>query len=169
MNRLSCDLVLTDVKLPDGRVVDLSIRDGRVCHAGSPLVSERTISCQGRTVIPAAVDMHVHMRGGIQREKEDWETGSMSAIAGGVTVVVDQPNTLPPLITPEAFQARVAEASRESKCGFAVNAGVTPRTDLASLWCQGAMAFGEIFAAQSSYGEGLSQKDLSRALREIGK
>jgi dihydroorotase len=168
MNRLSCDLVLSDVKLLDGRVVDLSIRDGRVCHAGSPLVSDQTISCQGRTVIPAAVDMHVHMRGGIQREKEDWETGSMSAIAGGVTVVVDQPNTLPPLITPEAFRARVAEASRESKCGFAVNAGVMPRTDLTALWRQGAMAFGEIFTVQSSYGEGLSQEDLSRALREIG-
>ena len=169
MNRLSCDLVLTDVKLPDGRVVDLSIRDGRVCHAGSPLVSERTISCRGRTVIPAAVDMHVHMRGGIQREKEDWESGSMGAIAGGVTVVVDQPNTLPPLITSEAFRARVAEASRDSRCNFAVNAGVRPGTDLAALWHQGAMAFGEIFTAQSSYGEEISQEDLCQALREIGK
>jgi dihydroorotase len=169
MIRTSCDLVLSDVRLPDGRVADVSIRDGRVCHTGSPLAADQTISCRGRTVLPAAVDMHVHMRGGIQREKEDWESGSMSAIAGGVTVVVDQPNTLPPLITPEVFRARVEEASRESRCSFGVNAGVMPGADLASLWLRGAMAFGEIFAAPSSYGDGISGEDLSLALREIRK
>jgi dihydroorotase len=169
MIRSTCDLVLSDVRLPDGRVADISIRDGQVCHTGSPLVTDQIISCRGRTVLPAAVDMHVHMRGGIQQAKEDWKSGSMSAIAGGVTVVVDQPNTLPPLITPDAFRARVEEASRESRCNFGVNAGVMPGADLAALWRQGALAFGEIFAAPSSYGEGISGDDLSWALHEIRK
>ncbi len=168
MTLSSCDLVLADVRLPDGRVADISVRDGRVCHTGSPVRADQTISCRGRSVLPAAVDMHVHMRGGIQRQKEDWESGSMSALAGGVTVVVDQPNTLPPLITPEAFRARIEEASRESKCSFGVNAGVMPGADLAALWREGAMAFGEIFAAPSSYGDGISGEALTMALRAIG-
>jgi dihydroorotase len=169
MSSSRCDLVLADVTLPDGRVADISIRNGLVCHIGAPLPSEQAISCREVTVLPGAVDMHVHMRGGIQREKEDWESGSMSAIAGGVTVVVDQPNTIPPLVTPGAFRDRVAEAGRNSLCSFAINAGVTPGTDLSALWREGAMAFGEIFAAHSSYGEALSPDDFAAALSGIGR
>ncbi len=164
-----CDLVLAEMILPDGRVADISIRNGVVVHCGAPLPAEQVISCRGMTVLPGGVDMHVHLRGGIQREKEDWESGSMSALAGGVTVVVDQPNTVPPLTTLEAFRKRVAEAGRSSICSFAINAGVAPGANLAALWREGAMAFGEIFAAPSSYGEGLSPEDLSSALSGIGK
>jgi dihydroorotase len=164
-----CNLVLTDVTLPDGRVADLSIRDGIVVHVGSPLPTDESISCRGLTVLPAAVDMHVHMRGGMQKGKEDWKSGSMSAITGGVTVVVDQPNTIPPLTTAETFRARVTEAARDSLCSYAVNAGVLPDTDIKSLWGAGAMAFGELFAAPSSYGEGLADGTIESALEEIGR
>lgn len=99
--------------------------------------------------------MHVHMRGGVQAEKEDWRTGTMSAVAGGVTVVVDQPNTVPPITTPELLRARIHEAEGHAICGFAVNAGVVPDADLVGMWNAGAMAFGEIFTAPSSYSEGL--------------
>ena len=53
-------MVLADVTLPDGRVADLSIRDGLVCHTGAPLPAEQIISCRGMTVLPGCVDMHVH-------------------------------------------------------------------------------------------------------------
>jgi dihydroorotase len=109
------------------------------------------------------------MRGGAQRGKEDWKSGSMSAIAGGVTVVVDQPNTIPPLTSAETFRARVAEAAQDSLCSYAVNAGVLPGTDIGSLWKAGAMAFGELFAAPSSYGEGLADRTLFSTLREVGR
>jgi dihydroorotase len=169
MSLSRCDLVLKDVTLPDGRVADLSIMDGRVVHTGSPLSSDESIPCHGLTVLPAAVDMHVHMRGGVQREKEDWKSGSMSAIAGGVTVVVDQPNTVPPLTSAETFRARVAEAAQDSLCSYAVNAGVLPGTDIGSLWKAGAMAFGELFAAPSSYGEELADHTLVSTLGAVGR
>ena len=66
--------------------------------------SAEYLDCTGLLVLPAAIDMHVHMRGGSQSAKEDWKSGSMSALAGGVTVVVDQPNTVPPINTPEHLQ-----------------------------------------------------------------
>ncbi|HNB03382.1 MAG TPA: amidohydrolase family protein, partial [Methanoregulaceae archaeon] len=87
-----CELVLKEVTLPGGRVADLSISDGIVVHTGSPCPSDQLILCRGLTVLPGAIDMHVHMRGRVQSGKEDWKSGSMSAIAGGVTMVVDQPN-----------------------------------------------------------------------------
>ncbi len=91
----------------NGRTADITVQDGRVVHIGAGTAADRVIDCTGLFVLPAAVDVHVHMRGGSQSAKEDWTTGSMSALAGGVTVVVDQPNTVPPLTTPDAFLARV--------------------------------------------------------------
>ena len=157
---MTADLVLRNVTLPTGRRADIVIAGGFVRHVGAPVRADETIDCSRFTCLPGAVDMHVHMRGGVQAEKEDWRTGTMSAVAGGVTVVVDQPNTVPPLTTPELLRARIREAEGHAVCGFAVNAGVVPGADLEGMWNAGAMAFGETFAAPSSYGEGLEPETL---------
>jgi dihydroorotase len=160
-------LTLQNVSLPDGRVADISIRDGTVCHTGAGIPADRVIDCSGLFVIPAATDMHVHMRGGSQSAKEDWESGTKSALAGGVTVVVDQPNTVPPVNTPETLRARVLAAKETSFCHFAINSSVTHDTPLPALWSAGAMAFGEVFFAPSSYGEAVSPQELGAALARI--
>ncbi|MEI7433017.1 MAG: dihydroorotase [Methanomicrobiales archaeon] len=161
------DLALLDVTFPDGRRADIGFKGGRVVHIGAAGQADEIVKGHGMLLVPAATDMHVHMRGGSQVEKEDWHSGTMSAIAGGVTLVVDQPNTVPALTTHSRFTRRVKEAVSDACCGFAINAGVTPGSDLPSLWSAGAMAFGEIFADASSYGEALSSHDLSEALTVI--
>ena len=160
-------LTLQNVSLPDGRVADVSIRDGTVCHIGAGIPADRVIDCLGLFVLPAATDMHVHMRGGIQSAKEDWESGSKSALAGGVTVVVDQPNTIPPVNTPETLRAHVLAAKETSFCHFAINSSVTHDTPLPAMCSAGAMAFGEVFFAPSSYGEVVSPLELGAALAQI--
>ena len=107
------------------------------------------------------------MRGGPQSAKEDWLSGSRSALAGGVTVVVDQPNTIPPLTTPDAFAARVQDAKEHSLCSFAINSGVTPDTPFDAMWQAGAAAFGETFFAPSSYGDAIDADALTGALEQI--
>jgi dihydroorotase len=112
--------------------------------------------------------MHVHMRGGARESrKEDWGTGSRAALAGGVTLVVDQPNTDPPLYTVEAYRSRVKEAERDTLCHFAVNAGAVPEAPLRELSRAGAMAFGEIFLASSTGVTGVPSGAMGRILREI--
>lgn len=160
-------LVLGNVTLPSGRVADVTLDGGRVAHVGARRVSAARLDCTGLLVLPGAIDMHVHLRGGVQSAKEDWKSGSMSALAGGVTVVVDQPNTIPPITTPDALQARVREAQEHSYCSFAVNSGVTPDTPLESMWQAGALAFGETFFAPSSYGDAISDAALRPALERI--
>ncbi|MDD1719413.1 MAG: amidohydrolase family protein, partial [Methanoregulaceae archaeon] len=162
------DLVLRDVLCPGGRIADISIRDGVISHVGSSPGGSDEIRCNGMIVIPAGVDMHVHMRDGNQRAKEDWKSGSMSAIAGGVTVVVDQPNTQPPLENGRLLDSRINLAREESLCSFSINGAVTPASDIGGLWLSGAMAFGEIFAAPSSYGDALPSTTLAEALETIG-
>jgi dihydroorotase len=160
------DLVLRNVRVPGGPVVDLGIRGGRVVGSAGP--AAETIDCTGLVVLPGAIDMHVHLRGGVQAYKEDWDSGTRSAVAGGVTLVVDQPNTVPPLETVESFEARVEEGLRRSRCGFAVNGAVTPDAELEGLYAAGALAFGETFVAPSSYGDALDDAALRKALRRIG-
>ncbi len=160
-------LVLKNVSLPDGRVADVTIADGTVRHIGAGCPADRAIDCSGLFVLPAAVDMHVHMRDGPQAAKEDWESGTKSALAGGVTVVVDQPNTVPPLITPDALRARVRAAEEKAFCHFAINSGVTPATPLPAMWHAGAMAFGEVFFAPSSYGDAVTPQELGNAFDQI--
>lgn len=160
-------VVLRNVIVPGGRCTDITIREGKVTHAGAAVQGDVDIDCTGMFVIPAAVDMHVHMRGGSQSAKEDWSSGSRSALAGGVTVVVDQPNTIPPITTPDAIRARILEAKTHALCSFAINSGVTFDTPLKAMWASGAMAFGETFFAPSSYGEAITRDELAAALREI--
>ncbi|MDD1729467.1 MAG: dihydroorotase [Methanospirillum sp.] len=160
-------LVLRDVLIPGGRVCDLTLADGKVTHLGSSGSADRICKCSDLMVLPAGVDMHVHMRDGSQAYKEDWESGTKSALAGGVTVVVDQPNTIPQITTPELLADRVALAGEHSFCHFGINAGVTPEADLTGMAKGGAMAFGETFAGPSSYGEALSRTDLHSALTRI--
>ena len=162
------DLLLKNVRLPEGRTVDLSIARGSVVHAGGGGKADETVDCSGLLVLPGGVDMHVHMRGGPRESrKEDWGTGSRAALAGGVTLVVDQPNTDPPLTTVGAFQARVREAQRDSLCHFAVNAGAVPGAPLQDLRGSGAMAFGEIFLAPSTGSVGASPVETRRLIGEI--
>ena len=163
----SPSLVLRNVTLPSGRVADITLTEGKVAHVGSYKGHADQCNCTGLFVVPAAVDMHVHMRGGVQSAKEDWTSGSMSAIAGGVTVVVDQPNAVPPVATPGALADRIHNAKSHSYCHFAINSSVTPDTPLEALWEAGAIAFGETFFAPSSYGEAIDGMALGAALDRI--
>jgi len=158
------DLVLKSTTLPDGRIADISITDGVITHIGSSGPTGQVIDCRGRLCVPAAIDVHVHMRDGPQAAKEDWATGTQSAVAGGVAAVVDQPNTVPPMETVENFTARVQRANEESFCHYAVNGSVTESADLSGLYRAGALAFGEMFAAPSSYGSALTPEVIHSAL-----
>ncbi len=162
------DLLLKNARLPEGRVADVSVAEGTVVHIGAGQRADEVIDCTGHICLPGAIDMHVHMRDETQRDKEDWRTGSMSALAGGVTLVVDQPNSIPPVTNARRFCERVSRAREGSLCHFAINAGVMPGAALEEMWKAGAMAFGETFAAASSYGEAIAPGQLRDAMSRIG-
>ena len=101
-----------DYLLRSGRVVDVSgnagetldaerdilIREGRIAEIGSGLATPkgvREIDAYGKLVLPGLVDVHVHLREPGQEYKEDIESGSRGAAAGGVTTMCCMPNTRP--------------------------------------------------------------------------
>jgi dihydroorotase len=80
--------------------VDLGIRDGRVVAVGEQLEEGNSeVDATGLVVMPGLVDAHVHLREPGMTEKEDFYSGTRAAAAGGVTTVIDMPNTLPPVAT----------------------------------------------------------------------
>jgi len=161
------DLCIRNILMPDGRVTDISVDNGRIVHLGAGMPADEIIEGRRRLCMPGAIDMHVHMRGGPQAYKEDWKSGTKSAVAGGVVMVVDQPNTIPPITTGKRLLERVREAEEKAYCRFAINGGVTPDAEFRDLWASGAMAFGETFAAASSYGTALGPEDLRTALAQV--
>jgi dihydroorotase len=95
------------------------------------------------------VDVHVHFREPGYPEKETWSSGSQSAAAGGVTTVVDQPNTDPPTVSGASFDAK-AELAAPSCVDYGINGGVTPEWDPDSLFDRPLFALGEVFLADST-------------------
>ena len=75
---------------------DILIEDGRIAAVGDGLSgADEVIDVAGKTVIPGIIDMHVHLREPGFEGKEGIASGSLAAVAGGVTQVCCMPNTDP--------------------------------------------------------------------------
>lgn len=79
----------------------------------------------GKFLLPGLMDAHVHFRDPGAPEKEDWVSGSEAAFAGGITLVLDMPNTNPSTITTAALEAKRVVAQAKSKIDFGLFFGAT--------------------------------------------
>lgn len=147
---------------------EVLIEDGKIKQISREIDVQRlnqTIDAKGALTLPAGIDVHVHFRDPGLTEKEDWYTGSCSAAAGGVTTVVDHPNTIPPTIDKKSFRDKLKIANRNSVVDFGLYGGVTGNIGkLPELWELGATAFGEIFMAESTGALNIDEKCLDEAL-----
>jgi len=96
-----------DVAASDGRVVAIAAR------GTLSLAADHEVDATGRFVLPGVIDGHVHFRDPGLVHKEDMESGSRAAVMGGVTTVLDMPNTLPP--TDSVARARDKAARVEGR------------------------------------------------------
>jgi dihydroorotase len=107
---------------------DIGIRDGKIAAIGSLSGASggEQIDCHGLHVLPGVIDTHVHFREPGLTHKEDLETGSRSAVMGGVTAVFEMPNTEPPTIGASALAEKIRRARGRMHCDFAFFVGGTP-------------------------------------------
>jgi carbamoyl-phosphate synthase/aspartate carbamoyltransferase/dihydroorotase len=75
--------------------------------------------------LPGLVDAHVHLREPGYPHKEDFASGTAAALAGGVTTVLDMPNTQPPTSTPERLRDKAERAARGTLCDVGLFVGAT--------------------------------------------
>ena len=100
MNERSFDLAIAGgtVMTPIGRAVtDVGVRDGRIAAIGDlgrAAAAER-FDASGLHVLPGVIDTQVHFREPGLEHKEDLESGTRGAAKGGVTAILEMPNTSP--------------------------------------------------------------------------
>jgi len=128
--------------------------------------AERKIDADGLLVFPGIIDEHVHFRDPGLDWKEDFRTGSMAAAAGGVTTVLDMPNTEPPTVDRQGFLSKLEAASRKSVVDFGFYAGVVPgKVDaLRELAELGAVGVKLYMSETTGIGEPVDGLDLIRAM-----
>ncbi|MBN1235096.1 MAG: dihydroorotase [Methanotrichaceae archaeon] len=157
-----------DLAVKNGRVftalgqmsIDIWIKDGRISALGGAHRAEEKIDARGMLVLPGAIDAHVHFRDPGPNYKEDWASGSASAAAGGVTTIIDQPNTDPRTRDARSFAQKLDIAKHRSLVDFCLNGGAGNIEELAAA---GATAIGEIFSYEHS------DQELQKILDEAGR
>jgi dihydroorotase len=131
---------------------DILIRDGRIAELGSPGTlpapdDGETLEAAGRHLFPGFVDPHVHLRTPGQEYKEDVDTGTAAAAAGGFCAVVAMPNTVPVVDDATILRSLIETARREARVPVGFLAAITrgqngeELTEMAELADAGALGF----------------------------
>ena len=104
---------------------DLFIHDGRFVEDATSLRKPQTFSAEGCYVLPGVIDTHVHFRDPGFPDKADFATESRAALAGGVTSVIDMPNTKPQTTSLDELEAKERIAAQKSAVNYGFMLGAT--------------------------------------------
>ena len=131
-------------------VRDLWIENGtiRSLDAGAaPAPGTPVLDASNLLVLPGLIDPQVHFREPGMPHKEDLASGSLAAIAGGVTSFCEMPNTKPATTTPELLADKLARARGRAHADHAFFLGATAENaDRLGAWedlpgCAGVKVF----------------------------
>lgn len=88
-------------------IFDILVEKDKIAAVGKNIKASgaEVINAAGKIVVPGLIDMHVHLREPGQEAKEDFESGSKAAAAGGFTTVATMPNTRPVIDTAAAVRS----------------------------------------------------------------
>ncbi|MER3474995.1 MAG: dihydroorotase [Armatimonadota bacterium] len=132
---------VADVVVDEGKVLAI-VEDSTPYNVGSCEV----IDCSGLVLTPGLIDLHVHLREPGYEYKEDVQSGTASAVAGGFSAVCCMPNTDPPLDEPSVIRGLLKRAEEVGVARVypiaAITKGLQPEglTEMASLKEAGAVA-----------------------------
>ena len=153
----AANLLVREVHVLDPRAgldgpADVLIGNGLITQVAqpgtlSPKEHIEIVEGRGRHLLPAFVDPHVHLRSPGQEHKEDFETGTRAAAAGGFGLVIAMPNTDPVLDCAPLLRSAREAASREARVPVGFLGAITrgsngvELTEMAELRQAGALGF----------------------------
>lgn len=91
----------------------------------TPEPGEDVIDAEGLLILPGFIDTHVHFRDPGATHKEDFYTGTLAALAGGVTTILDMPNTQPPTDSLPHLTEKAAIAGTKAVVDYGFYLGAT--------------------------------------------
>lgn len=151
------------VYTPEGpREVDVHVTDGVITGVGPALAGSsdaEVVDASGMYVLPGGVDVHVHSRDPGFPEKEDFGSLTEAAAAGGITVVIDMPNTVPAVDSAGVLESKAALAHSKAHVDFGLWGLVRSSTtsdELEEMAAAGAIGF----KAYLAYSFSLSRKQV---------
>lgn len=117
------------ILVADGRITNV-LEGEQATHVRHPLFDFGDCF-----VLPGLIEVHGHLREPGQTHKEDRLTGTRAAVAGGVTTVLDMPNTVPPTISRRDLENKIRDASGRSYCdyGFIFGGALDNLTELETI------------------------------------
>lgn len=118
-------IVINDGKIEDVFYIENEDFDYRIFKTRSTYPDIETIDLEGRYLIAGGIDGHVHFRDPGLTHKADMSTESRAAAAGGVTTVLDMPNTVPATTSAETLMGKVELAKERSCINMGFNIGAT--------------------------------------------
>lgn len=140
------------VMTPSGlQKLDVFVQDGKISALAQGESGAEVIDCTGLHVLPGVIDMHVHCREPGLTLKEDFESASRAAAAGGVTTMFDMPNTLPPTVSVQALEEKRELASRHAIVNIGLYAGLT-NTNVSEIQRMEHIVGVKVFLAKSTGG-----------------
>lgn len=143
----------------------IGIEEGRIVAVKKVLEGEEYHDFGDRLILPGAVDPHVHFRDPGMTHKEDFSSGSLSALFGGVTCVLDMPNTVPPVTDADALREKRERIAGRSWVDYGLFAGIAPGTKVDSMSACHAY---KIFLGSSTQSVLIKEdRDLSKALKAV--
>lgn len=169
------DVLFVDgrIALPGGEPNEgwMSVVGERISAVGegaTPQATE-TVDCKGRLVMPGAIDIHVHFRDPGEDEKEDFVSGSMAAVAGGVTTVTDMPNTGELVVSPEDVRAKLKHIEGRSYVDYGIYALLRDSAEVVDEMAKlGVAGFKWLLGYESLLGRPAQPSDKSQ-LKEVLK
>ena len=118
------ELKQMSVGIEDGRIVTM----GKIVRGG-----EERLEFREKLILPGFVDPHVHFRDPGLTRKEDFRSGTMSAAYGGVTCVLDMPNTVPPVTDVRRLREKDATVRSKAFVDYGLFSALTRNTDVETL------------------------------------
>ncbi|MCE9647294.1 MAG: amidohydrolase family protein [Chloroflexi bacterium] len=76
--------------------------------------------------LPGLIDPHVHLREPGATHKEDFDSGTSAALAGGITTVLAMPNTKPPIFDADTLDLALTTAKQKARCDYGQYLGAGP-------------------------------------------
>lgn len=108
---------------------DVLIEDDRISSIDNSISSKhpdtRIINADGLHLLPGMIDDQVHFREPGLTHKEDIESGSKAAVAGGITSFIEMPNTQPQAVTIEELEKKFSRAAETSWANYSFMFGGT--------------------------------------------
>ena len=151
------DLLLREVHISDPRAQidalhDLRVRDGQIVEIAAPCTLQtdegvEVLDGRGCHLLPAFFDPHVHLRIPGQEHKEDLETGTRAAAAGGFAAIIAMPNTDPVIDSAPLLGSLRDSAARQARIPVGFLAAITrglegsELTEMVELSQAGALGF----------------------------